>query len=214
MVNNKLTREQEDYIIKIFEFEESFGITKLTDLSKILNYSTGAINDEIKRFEKMGIVVRIPYKGIMLSEYGKKIAEDVTRKHRIAEAFLYYVLNVPWEKCHLLSSDMEHAVNGQLEKYILKKLKNLKQCPHGNPFQITNTKDEKKLLEAELNVSYIINRITFEESDILIKYKTFGILPGEKIKILEKNEFGALVNTKKGKFILDNDDLLIIRVKE
>ncbi|MGC8663604.1 MAG: metal-dependent transcriptional regulator [Thermoplasmata archaeon] len=214
MVSINLTREQEDYIIKIFELEESFGITRLKELSKILNFSPGAINDEIKRFEKMGLVERIPYKGIVLSLTGKEAAKEVTRKHRIAEAFLYYVLNVPWEKCHLLSSDIEHAINGQLEKYVLKKLKNLKYCPHGNPFVDDEKIKDVRLSEALTNVNYKVSRITYEESDILLKYKTFGILPDEKIKILEKNEKGAVIITHRGKFILDKEDLMIIRVKE
>jgi len=214
MVDIKLTREQEDYFISIYELEESFGISHLTLLAKIMKYSTGAVNDEINRFEKMGLVKKIPYKGIVLSDKGMILASNVVKKHRIAEAFLYNILNVPWEKCHILSSDFEHAINGQLEKFILKKLKNLSTCPHGNPFSIKEQKDEIRLIDADLKVTYKVQRITFEELNILTKFKTFGIKPNENIKLIEKNSEGAIVLTRKGRFILDNNDLLVIRVKE
>jgi len=213
MVNIKLTREQEDYFISIYELQESFGIARLTLLARILKFSPGAVNDEIKRFQKMGLIEKIPYRGITLSEKGMEIAREVVKRHRIAEAFLYNVLDVPWEKCHLLSSDFEHAVNGQLENFILKKIKNMKTCPHGNPFSITEGKKEIKLIDAEINVNYRIERITFEELNILTKFKTNGILPGNDIKLLEKDD-GGIILTKKGKFVLDKNDLMVIRVKE
>lgn len=214
MVNINITKDQEDYLIKMFELQESFGLSKITSLSKILNYSPGAINDELKRFERMGLIKRIPYKGIVLTNDGLKIAQEATKKHRLAELFLYHVLNVPWDKCHELSMEIEHAIDGPLEEYISKKLKKYDTCPHGNPISYEKFLNEIKLSSVNVNEKFKIKRITFEEKNILSKFKAYGIIPNNFIILIEKTEDGGYIRTSKGKFFLNKDELEIIRVEK
>ncbi len=202
----------EDYILTIFELQESFGVAKISKIGEILNITPGAVNDEIKRLEKEGIIKRIPRKGILLTEKGYNISKEVVRRHRIAEAYLFYFLNVPWEECHRLSHQFEHVIKDEIEKYIMKKISEIKSCPHGNKFNIDEPGSNLKLNEAETNKKYIVERITFEEKDILYKFKSIGIFPGKLIEIVQKFEDYSIVKTDNGKFPIDNRDLMVIRV--
>ena len=203
MVNINLTKKQEDYINTIYELQDTFGIAKIIDLVKILKYSPGGINDELKRLERKGIIERYRYSGFKLTEKGLEIAKITKRKHRISESFLYVFLNVPWEKCHILSNELEHTIEGELEKYILNKIENLSVCPHGNSIDLNEGKNEIKLLDAYENNYYIVKRISYEEFNILLLLKNYGIIPSKKIYIKFKYENGLIITTEKGEFPLE-----------
>lgn len=209
-----LTREQEDYINAIYELQDTFGIAKIVHLSNILKYSPGAINDEIRRFEKKGFVERIPYRGFKLSEKGMEVARITVRKHRISEAFLYSVLDVPWEKCHILSSEIEHSVAGDLESYILDKIKNMERCPHGNSFDIDMDVNDLKLLDAQVGRNYTVKRITYEEFNTLLLMKGYGIIPGKSIMIMSKNGESILLRSEKGEFPIEGFYRFAVRLNE
>ncbi len=212
MANIKLSNEQENYLLKIYEFQESFGIVKLRDLKNVMHFSFGAINDEIVRLEKFGFVKKIPYRGIKLTEKGLDISRKITKKHRLAELFLFKFLDVPWEKCHELSDDFEHSIKGDLEKYIIKKLGNEKYCPHGNPIDGA-IKNEIPLEKVKVDQEYRILRITYEEENILSILKAMGIMPDKKIRIKKKSNGTVLFETETGQFTLTGKMLRIIRVK-
>ncbi len=204
--------EFEDYLLTIYELQDSFGMARLSEIGRILNITPGAVNDEIKRMEKIKIVERIPRKGIVLTEKGFEISRDIVRRHRIAEAYLFYFLDVPWEECHRLSHDFEHVIKDEIEIYILKKINDVRSCPHGNRFSIENIGSGMKLLGAEESKKYIIDRITYEERDTLYKFKSMGILPGKIVEIVQRNEDYSIIKTEKGKYPIDSRDMEVIRV--
>ncbi len=212
MVDIKLSNEQENYLLKIFEIQESFGTVKLRDLKNVMHLSFGAINDEMIRLEKFGLVRKIPYKGLKLTEKGLKVSKIITKKHRLAELFLFKFLDVPWEKCHELADDFEHSIKGDLEKYIIKKMENEKNCPHGNPIN-GYIKNEIPLEKGKVNQEYRILRITFEEENVLSILKVMAIMPDKKIKVKKKGNDTMLVETETGQFTLNRNMLKIIRLK-
>lgn len=214
MVSIKLTRQQEDYINAIYELQDTFGIAKIVLLSKILKYSPGAINDELKRLEGKGYIERIPYSGLRLTSIGFEAAKITVKKHRISEAFLFKILDVPWEKCHLLSSEIEHSISGELEMYFMKKIGEKGTCPHGNSFNIEEDKDDIRALDAEPNKNYLVKRISYEESTTLMLMKIYGIMPGKKIKIISKTMDTVTIENENGIFPLEGIFALSVRLNE
>ncbi len=214
MVNIKITKKQEDYLNTIYELQDTFGIAKIVNIVKILNYSPGGINDELKRLEKKGYIERYRYSGFKLTETGMEIARITVRKHRISEAFLYYILNVPWEKCHILSGEIEHSMEGELEEFVLRKIDNISNCPHGNSFDISDDKNELRLLDAMENREYTVKRISYEESNTLLLLKNYAITPSKKIFIITKTNDSIVVKTEKGVFPIEGLYLLAVRLNE
>jgi DtxR family Mn-dependent transcriptional regulator len=214
MVSINLTKEQEDYINAVYELQDTLSIAKIVHLSRILNYSPGAINDEMKRLEKKGYVIRIPYRGFRLSQDGMEVARITVRKHRISEAFLFHILDVPWERCHLLSMEIEHSISGDLEKYIIEKIKDNKKCPHGNSFDINEDTKDLRLVDAELGKEYTVKRISYEESSTLFIMRSYGIIPGKKIRVLSRDKHGVMVSTENGDFHLEGIYEMAVRINE
>lgn len=54
----------------------------------------------MERLEKEGMLEHEPYKGVKLTDKGRKIALDVIRRHRLSERLLTDFIRVDWDKAH------------------------------------------------------------------------------------------------------------------
>ena len=86
----------------------------------------------LKKLEKLGYINYIPYKGATLTDDGMKIAQKITRKHRILEKFLSDVLKVKQENVHAQACEMEHTLSDEAERALCAMLNNPDVCPDDN----------------------------------------------------------------------------------
>ncbi|MEM0161339.1 MAG: metal-dependent transcriptional regulator [Thermoplasmata archaeon] len=212
--NNETTVQLEDYLLIIFELEESYNIAKLTKIANILNLTPGAVNDELKRLERQRLITKVPYVGVKLTDKGLKRAVPLIRKHRIAESLVFDILKVPWKDAHNMVKKLEHGISDDLEPYILGKLKTTETCPHGNPipsaskpFSLSN---EPAINEIEAGNKIKVKRIVFEEPPVLEYLDSIKLRPGNIYEIVKSDKKGVTIKDVRG-----NDhflDLSIARV--
>ena len=100
-----------------------------TTLSKELGIAPGSVTQMLKKLEDIGYIDYIPYKGANLTEEGNKIAQKITRKHRILERFLKDVLKIKDENLHAQACEMEHALSDEAERAICHMLEHPDTCP-------------------------------------------------------------------------------------
>lgn len=79
--------------------------------------------------EKLGYIDYTPYKGATLTDDGMKIAQKITRKHRILEKFLSDVLKIKEENIHDQACEMEHTLSDEAERSLCNMLNNPDLCP-------------------------------------------------------------------------------------
>lgn len=130
----------EDYLTTIYRLEEAYGVAKITDISRELEVSPATVSKIVKKLEKTGFVIRERYHYVVLTSLGRQLAEEIIRKHRIAELFLSRVLGFNDYESHYYAHYLEHLPDAVIER-VHKLVGMLEYCPHGNPLPGTTTRE-------------------------------------------------------------------------
>ena len=104
------TLTEENYLKTIFKL--SLNKDKLVGTKAIadeMNTKSASVTDMIKRLSVKKLLHYTPYKGVKLSDKGRKKALDVVRKHRLWEVFLVDVLKFKWDEVHYIAEELEHV---------------------------------------------------------------------------------------------------------
>lgn len=100
MANDGISENIEEYLEVLYRNGSNKEQISTTTLSKELGIAPGSVTQMLKKLEKLNYVNYVPYKGASLTDEGMKIAQKITRKHRILEKFLIEVLNIKQENVH------------------------------------------------------------------------------------------------------------------
>jgi DtxR family transcriptional regulator, Mn-dependent transcriptional regulator len=167
-------------------------------LAERLNVTPPTVTATLQRMERDGLIEHGPRKEILFTPLGKQKAENIVRRHALAERFLTDLLKMPWHESHEEAHGVEHVITPKIEARLLQALGNPSTCPHGNPIPGLGTlaDDEFPLDRAETGDEVIIQRITEEaEEDLqLMQYlQEHGVHPGARMKVREATRFNALI---------------------
>ena len=128
----ELSENIEEYLETLYKFGSKDSYVSTTTLSKELDIAPGSVTQMLKKLEDIGYIEYVPYKGAFLSAEGNKIAQKITRKHRILERFLKDVLNIKDENLHAQACEMEHSLSDEAERAICHMLEHPDTCPDDN----------------------------------------------------------------------------------
>ena len=197
---NSISKESEEYLEAIYKLEQRDGSAKTMQLASELKVMPGSITNTIENLEKRRLVIHEPYKGVKLTEKGRKLALKIIRRHRLAERLLTDILHLDWSKVHDEACKLEHNLSENIVKPLEKALGNPKTCPHGNPIpsEQGEMKEAKSELLTSLNLgeSGIITKITEEKQDLLQYLATLGLVPSASVEIKEKAPFNGPIIVK------------------
>src|SRR5690348_17674268 len=99
----------------------------------------------VHRLEREGLIALDDRKEVHLTKTGKRQADSVVRRHRLAERFLVEVLGFEWWKTHEEAERLEHAMSPEMEQRIARVLGDPQTCPHGNPMPGVTPKPTRPL---------------------------------------------------------------------
>src|SRR6266850_3999098 len=136
MATREVTRSPavEDYCKAIFTLESRAEEPVATNaLAERLGLTPGSVSAMLKRLGELGLIEHHPYRGVRLTEEGRRTALEVIRHHRLLELFLAEVLEMPWDRVHQEAEVLEHVLSSELEAIIAAKLGNPTRDPHGDP---------------------------------------------------------------------------------
>lgn len=125
----EISENIEEYLETLYKFGTKDSYLSTTTLSKELGIAPGSVTQMLKKLEDIGYIDYIPYKGASLTEKGSKIAQKITRKHRILERFLKDVLKIKDENLHVQACEMEHSLSDEAERAICHMLEHPDTCP-------------------------------------------------------------------------------------
>ena len=86
-----------------------------------------------KRLAELGLVERLPYRGVALTDAGRRGALEVLRHHRLLERYLADRLGLSLDEVHAEADRLEHALSEELEAKIDAELGYPTHDPHGDP---------------------------------------------------------------------------------
>jgi DtxR family Mn-dependent transcriptional regulator len=197
-----MNRAEEDYIKSIYELtiERKVAMIKTNELSERFGFTDQSVNEMIKKLEHKNLVLFVPYKGISLTQKGKKIAIRMVRSHRIWEVFLTEKLGFTWDSVHEDAEMLEHATSDFVLEKLYHFLGEPKYCQHGNP--IPNFKDHMEpvstqmLSETSIGQTFILKRV-LDNKQLLIYLDKLNVKINDQYEIIDKDDFNQVMVIKK-----------------
>jgi len=181
-------------------------------IANYLGTSPASVTDMLKKLsgkkERTPLVNYTPYKGVSLTDNGKKIALSILRKHRLWEVFLVNKLNFSWDNVHEVAEQLEHIQSQELIRSLDEFLDYPKFDPHGDP--IPSEDGRMELLDTPLladiaeGETVVIASVKRSDPDFLQYLERLGLLINKRIKVKEKLKFDDSLE-----IIVDKKNMLI-----
>jgi DtxR family transcriptional regulator, Mn-dependent transcriptional regulator len=126
-------RSTEDYIKNIYFLAGKGKAVTTTEIARHLNIGNGSVTDMLKKLAARRLVEYEPYRGVSITESGRRLALRIVRRHRLWEMFLARFLGYSWEEIHEEAERLEHVTSEELERRLDRALGFPKVDPHGHP---------------------------------------------------------------------------------
>lgn len=170
---------------------------RIKDMAELLDVSLPSVTTMMKSLAEQDFVERTAYRGVVLTELGRREALKVIRKHRLIEVFLVEVLDYTWDEVHEEAERLEHAMSDLLTDRIDRHLGYPSADPHGDPIPNADGVIEKQrtntLVELPVDHGAVVRRVTDQSSEALQYLAERGIQPGVKLKVTRLDPFDGPV---------------------
>ena len=131
----------EDYAKAIYALERRGGRAVSTNaLAGRLGVTAASASGMVKRLGELGLVEHRPYRGVSLTDDGRRVALEVMRHHRLLELYLAETLGLDVDAVHDEADRLEHVISEELEARIDRALGFPTHDPHGDPIPDANLK--------------------------------------------------------------------------
>jgi DtxR family Mn-dependent transcriptional regulator len=184
----------QDYAKAIYALQErGEGAVGTNALAARLGVSAASASAMVKKLGALGLARHVRYRGVELSDEGRRVALEVLRHHRLLERYLSEELHVPWDKVHAEAEVLEHVLSGELEERIAAKLGHPSVDPHGDP--IPGPKGETKevatraLAELEPGDRGVLTRVSDSDPRKLRYLADQGIALGMALEVVGREPF-------------------------
>jgi DtxR family transcriptional regulator, Mn-dependent transcriptional regulator len=194
------TSAVEDYAKAIYALQTRDGCdppspVSTNALAERLRVTPGSASGMVKRLGELGLVSHQPYRGVTLTEAGRRVALEVMRHHRLLELYLVESLGVPWDRVHEEAEVLEHVLSEQLEERIAAKLGDPTHDPHGDPIpsrDLVLTEIATWPLETlETGARGTFVRVSDSDPEMLRYLAERGIAPGDACEVVDRQPFGG-----------------------
>jgi DtxR family Mn-dependent transcriptional regulator len=194
-LHQERTSAIEDYAKAIYALERrSEDATVSTNaLAERLGVTAASASGMVKRLGELGLVAHEPYRGVSLTEEGRRVALEVMRHHRLLELYLVQSLGVPWDRVHEEAEVLEHVLSEELEELIAQKLGDPTHDPHGDPIPSRELTIEESPTRSMQSLAIgdhgLFTRISDSDPDMLRFLAERGIAPGDMFEVVDKQPF-------------------------
>jgi DtxR family Mn-dependent transcriptional regulator len=194
----RLSAGTENYLLslyKLWEDSEIPTITQLTDTLKQLPLAEGlgtsvpSVAGMIRRMQSQALVDVGPDKRIRLTKKGLEGAEDIARRHRLAEWLVVRLLGMDLYQAHSEAHRLEHGMSKEFEDKLVERLGNPTRSPFGRPIPGSGAPpmpaNALTLDGATTEVTYVVDRVPEEDTNLLRFLTEAMIVPEKEITVLE-----------------------------
>ena len=199
----------QDYAKAIYALEQRRqGAVTTNALADRLGVTAASASGMVKRMRELGLVEHEPYRGVTLTEHGRRVALEVIRHHRLLELYLAESLGLSWDRVHAEAEVLEHHLSEELEELIAAKLGNPTHDPHGDPIPTRELKIEERPTRSmdslAAGTTGTFTRVSDADPDMLRYLGGRGIAPGDEFEVVDKQPFDGPV------FVRFGDDVHVL----
>ena len=135
----------------------------LSDIAREMSVLPVSVNQMVRKLEGEGLLRYLPYKGVELTDLGKKIAFRTLRNRRLWEVFLVEHLKVSLEEADTMACTMEHVTPDEIALRLANFLGDPATGPGGQP--IPNL-DSNQVLQDWVNLTDLEVGMAAQVADI------------------------------------------------
>lgn len=195
-----LTDAVQDYLKAIYSLESSGERVTTSALARRMGVSAPSATAMTKRLAELGLVERLPYRGVALTETGRLGALEVLRHHRLLERYLVDRLGLSLDEVHAEAELLEHALSEELEARIDAELGFPTHDPHGDPIPDRHLRlvdpDRRSLLDLEPGSHVSVARVPDGDAELLRYLGELGLVPGSNLELVSHAPFGGPVTVR------------------
>jgi len=206
-----LTVAVQDYLKAIYALEAAGERATTSALAARMGVSAPSATAMTKRLADLGLVERAPYRGVVLTEQGRRGALEVLRHHRLLELYLVDRLGLSLDEVHVEADRLEHALSEELEAKIDAELGFPTHDPHGDPIPDQQLRvdagRDATLLDLPPCARASVSRVPDGDPELLRYLAELGLLPGSDIEVVSQAPFGGpvTVRTENGKHAISRE---------
>jgi len=197
-----LSRSVEDYLKAIYHLSLDGEPAGTSRIAEVLDVAPPSVSGMIRRLSDLGILSYEPYRGVELTEEGRRVALVVIRRHRIIEAYLVARLGYSWDTVHEEAERLEHAVSDVLVERMALALGNPEFDPHGDPIPDSQGRMTEvatvPLSEVPAGEAVQVKRVDAGEADRLRYIGDAGLVPGSWVEVIRREPFDGPVTIRTG----------------
>lgn len=179
----------DDYLTTIYRLHHDEGQDVIAvRLADRLEITPPSVAGMLKRLIRDGLVEIDSKKVIRLTHEGLTRAEQMIRRHRLAECLITDVLKVPWWRAYEEAHLLEHGISDVTEPFMVEALGNPGKSPFGYPIPSADGKEPPPLPMATLasanqGETVEVDRVFEEDEQLLQFFDEEGIRPGVRITL-------------------------------
>ncbi len=187
----------ENYLLTMFRMEEQETRVTLTVLAEHLKTlpqdeglgtSLPSVGGMIRRMAREGLVENTQNKDVILTAKGRKAAESIVRRHRLAERLVVDLLGTELDLAHIEAHRLEHAISPYLEGKMIAALGQPETCPFGHPIPGSTykpNKESKTLDRAADGEELVIDSVPEDDQELLTYFVEQNLVPGQRFDVKE-----------------------------
>lgn len=185
-----LTGPVEDYLKAIYALGRGSVSVATNDIAQKLDLAPASVSGMVRRLADQGLLSYERYRGVTLTDVGRRAALRTLRRHRVIEAYLSGALQYPWDRVHDEAERLEHAASDELVNRMAAAIGEPATDPHGAPIPSREgLMDETEYLSlAELGTGYgaRVVRVSDDDPEMLRYLGELQIIPGSEIVVISK----------------------------
>jgi DtxR family Mn-dependent transcriptional regulator len=191
-----LTQAIQDYLKSIYKLRGAGEGVSTTAIAERMGVSAASATNMVKKLARLRLVEHTPYRGVVLTPGGEKVALEVIRHHRLLELYLSEVLGVSLDKVDEEAERLEHVLSEDLEERIAQTLGDPTHDPHGHPIPSREGRlDEASFpVLADLRGGAVVTIVHVSDQDpaVLRRLAADGLLPGTNLRVVNVDKVGGM----------------------
>jgi DtxR family Mn-dependent transcriptional regulator len=206
-----LTKAIQDYLREIYKLESSGARAGTTSVAQALDVSSPSASVMLKRLAALGLAEHTPYRGVVLTDTGRRVALEVIRHHRLLEQYLAEALGVPLDEVHAEADRLEHALSEDVERRIDALLGHPTHDPHGHPIPDVDlnvgTLGGRTLLALVPGERALVAHVPDGDVELLRYLARLELVPGREVEVKELAPFEGpvLLRSANGEHAISRD---------
>jgi DtxR family Mn-dependent transcriptional regulator len=202
-----LSESQEDYLKQIFLLGGNTARVSTQALARRLRVKPASVTEMVGRLAQLNLVEHAPYRGVWLTDDGRRVALEMLRHHRLLETFLVEALGYKWDQVHEEAERLEHVISERFEERIAEVMGHPTRDPHGDPIPAPDLSlpiGDASVPLQDLPVGFRGNlvRVGAQDPDNLNLLRRLGLAPGSTVEVVSDDKRGVRVRVGEDSFLL------------